>query len=71
MIERKALDLILDSAEYDDQPMTQEDAPAVTTVEAQTVPGEMQRPQHAAAGREPKPRRRPPADRTDPIWSPS
>lgn len=41
MIERKALDLILDSAEYDDQPMTQEDAPAVTTVEEQTVPGEM------------------------------
>ncbi len=41
MIERKALDLILDSAEYDDLPMTQEDAPAVTTVEAQTVPGEM------------------------------
>jgi len=41
MIERKALDLILDSAEYDDRPMTQEDAPAVTTVEEQTVPGEM------------------------------
>ncbi len=41
MIERKALDLILDSAEYDDLPMTQEDAPAVTTVEEQTVPGEM------------------------------
>ena len=42
MIERKALDLILDSAEYDDQPLTQEDAPAVSTVEEQTVPGEMQ-----------------------------
>ena len=41
MIERKALDLILDSAEYDDRPMTQEDAPAVTTLEEQTVPGEM------------------------------
>ncbi len=41
MIERKALDLILDSAEYDDQPLTQEDAPAVTTLEEQTVPGEM------------------------------
>ena len=51
MIERKALDLILDSAEYDDVPLTQEDAPAVATVEEQAVPGEMQRPQHAAAGR--------------------
>ena len=42
MIERKALDLILDSAEYDDQPLTQEDVPAMSTVEQQTVPGEMQ-----------------------------
>jgi trigger factor len=44
MIERKALDLILDSAEYDDQPLTQEDAPAMSSVEEQTVPGEMQDP---------------------------
>ena len=44
MIERKALDLILDSAEYEDAPLTQEGAPAVATVEAQAVPGEMHDP---------------------------
>jgi trigger factor len=44
MIERKSLDLILDSAEYEDAPLTQEGAPAVSTVEAQAVPGEMQDP---------------------------
>jgi trigger factor len=45
MIERKALDLILDSAEYEDVPM-QGDAtqPTVSTVEEQAVPGEMQDP---------------------------
>jgi len=44
MIERKALDLILDSAEYEDAPLNQEDAPAMASVEAQTVPGEMHDP---------------------------
>lgn len=45
MIERKALDLILDSAEYEDVPLRQdEQAPEVSTVEAQAVPGEMQDP---------------------------
>ncbi len=44
MIERKALDLILDSAEYEDVPLTAEDQPAVSTVEAQAVPGEMKEP---------------------------
>jgi trigger factor len=44
MIERKALDLILNSAEYEDVPLGQEDQPAVSTVEAQAVPGEIQDP---------------------------
>jgi len=44
MIERKALDLVLDSAEYEDVPLTVDDRPAVSTVEAQAVPGEMQEP---------------------------
>ena len=44
MIERKALDLILDSAEYEEVPLTAEDQPAVSTVEAQAVPGAMQDP---------------------------
>jgi trigger factor len=44
MIERKALNLILDSAEYEDVPLTDEDRPAVSTVEAQAVPGEMKEP---------------------------
>jgi trigger factor len=49
MIERKAMDLILESAEYEDVPLTPEDQPAPTaTVEAQAVPGEMQDPAAAA-----------------------
>jgi trigger factor len=45
MIERKSLDLILDSAEYEDVPLRQdEQAPEVSTIEAQAVPGEMQDP---------------------------
>jgi trigger factor len=45
MIERKALDLILDSAEYEDVPLGKEDQPpAQATVEAQAVPGEMTDP---------------------------
>ncbi len=43
MIERKALDLILDSAEYEDTPMVQEEG-AVTTVEQQAVEGELKDP---------------------------
>jgi trigger factor len=41
IIERKALDLILDSAEYEDVPLDQEAGTPATTVEVQTVPGEM------------------------------
>jgi trigger factor len=44
MIERKALDLILDNAEYEDVPLGQEDQPSVSTVEAQAVPGEIHDP---------------------------
>ncbi len=44
MIERKALNLILDSAEYEDVPLGKEDQPAVSTVEAQAVPGEIHDP---------------------------
>jgi trigger factor len=43
IIERKALDLILDSAEYEDFPLEKEEG-AVTTVEEQAVPGEMKDP---------------------------
>ncbi len=54
MIERKALDLILDNAEYEDVPLTPDDQPAVSTVETQAVPGEMQDPAAAPpAGEEP------------------
>jgi trigger factor len=51
MIERKALDLILDSAEYDDVPLTADDQSAVSTVEAQAVPGEMKEPGAEPASR--------------------
>ncbi|HEY7312653.1 MAG TPA: trigger factor [Gemmataceae bacterium] len=44
MIERKALDLILNSAEYEDVPLGQEDQPSVSTVEAQAVPGAIHDP---------------------------
>jgi trigger factor len=44
MIERKALDLVLDTAEYEDVPLTSDDQEAVSTVEAQAVPGEMKEP---------------------------
>jgi trigger factor len=45
MIERKALDVILDSAEYEDVPLdpTEESEP-LATVDSQAVPGEMQDP---------------------------
>jgi trigger factor len=46
MIERKALDLILDSAEYEDVPLSKEDQrPAVATSEEQAVPGEIRPPE--------------------------
>jgi trigger factor len=41
IIERRALDLILESAEYEDIPVGQPDQGAVATVDEQTVPGEM------------------------------
>ena len=53
MIERKALDLILDSAEYEETPL-KEDAPAVSTVEAQAVPGEMHDPAAPPPAAEPE-----------------
>ena len=43
LVERKALDLILDTAEYEDVPLEKEEG-AVGTVEQQTVPGEMHDP---------------------------
>jgi trigger factor len=45
LIERKALDLILESAEYEDEPLgAPEQEGAVATVEEQAVPGEMHDP---------------------------
>jgi trigger factor len=44
LIERKTLDLILDSAEYEEVPLGQEETAPVSTVEQQAVPGEMKDP---------------------------
>ncbi len=47
MYERQALDLILDSAEYEDVPLHGDEsvsAPAMASVEVQAVPGELNRP---------------------------
>ena len=44
LIERKTLDLILESAEYEDVPAGPTAEPAVATVEEQAVPGEMKDP---------------------------
>jgi trigger factor len=44
IIERRALDLILDSAEYEEVPLDQEAKAPVATVEEQAVPGEMPDP---------------------------
>jgi len=60
MVERKALDLILQTAEYQDVPVGGQDEGPVATVEEQAVPGEMQDvtaaaqapAQEPAAGRE-------------------
>jgi trigger factor len=43
IIERKALDLVLDSAEYEEVSMDREEG-AVATVEEQAVPGKLQDP---------------------------
>lgn len=44
IIEQKALDLVLDSAEYEDVPLGMKEESLVATVEEQAVPGEMQDP---------------------------
>lgn len=44
LIEKKALDLILNTAEYEDVPLEKMEEKAVTTVEEQAIPGEMQDP---------------------------
>jgi trigger factor len=44
MVERKALDLILNSAEYEDVPLDQDEQPALATSEEQAVPGELRDP---------------------------
>jgi trigger factor len=43
LLERKALDLVLASAEYEDVPLKSEE-PEVSTVDVQAVPGEMHDP---------------------------
>jgi trigger factor len=54
IIERKALDLILGSADYEDVPMVAEEG-AVATVEEQAVPGAMRDPTAAPTQTEEKP----------------
>lgn len=44
IIERKALDLVLNSAEYEDVPVGKTDDGAMSSVEEQAVPGEMKDP---------------------------
>ncbi len=48
IVERKALDLILDSAEYEDVPLSTAEDGAIAEVEEQAVPGEMKDPTAAA-----------------------
>ena len=56
MIERKALDLILDSAEYEDVPLEpQEQEASMATVEEQAVPGEMSDPNKQPESPPPQP----------------
>jgi trigger factor len=53
LVERKALDLVLDTAEYEDVPLgKKEQESAVATVEEQAVPGEMKDPTEAPAKEE-------------------
>jgi trigger factor len=64
IIERRSLDLILESAEYEDVPLGKtedEEAGAVATVEVQAVPGEMQDPTAAPAAEAP-PAETPPSE---------
>ena len=51
IVERKALDLILENAEYEDVPLEKEEG-AVATVEQQAVPGEMRDPTAEPAAEE-------------------
>jgi trigger factor len=44
IIERKALDLILETAEYEDVPLDRQEQRSITSVEEQAVPGQMQDP---------------------------
>ena len=57
LIERKTLDLILESAEYEDVPVGPTAEPTTATVEEQAVPGEMKDPtaEPAKAEEEEKP----------------
>jgi trigger factor len=55
LIERKALDLILESAEYEDVPLGGADQAPVATVEEQAVPGEMTDPTAPPAEETPAP----------------
>jgi trigger factor len=48
IVERKALDLILQSAEYEDVPLEKPEATAVAEIEEQAVPGDMIDPTAAA-----------------------
>jgi trigger factor len=52
LIERRALDLILESAEYEDEPLGAPEQGAVATVEEQTVPGELHDPTAAPPAEE-------------------
>ena len=55
IVARKALDLVLGSAEYEDVPLGAADEEAqVATVEEQAVPGEMRDPTAPPAKAEPK-----------------
>lgn len=53
LIERKALDLILQSAEYEDVPLEPAEEKAISTVEEQAVPGEMMDPTAVPAEEKP------------------
>jgi trigger factor len=54
IIERKTLDLVLQSAEYEDVPLDRAETSEVTTVEEQAVEGEMKDPTAAPAAEEPE-----------------
>jgi trigger factor len=47
LIENKTLDIILESAEYQDEPLRKDDQASVATVEEQAVPGELRDPMAA------------------------